>query len=219
MLWRVAKPAHKRRPLPSSFIEPCLPTLATAAPAGPLWLHEIKHDGARLISRKEGQKARLWTRRGNDWTERFPAVAASLSTVEAHSATIDGEVVVLDDNGVADFAKLRSSFSGRTAHNAILYAFDLMELNGIDLRREPLEQRRARLRQIVGDDGAMRFNASVPEDFDGPTIFRHACAMGLEGIVSKLRTAPYQSGRCSTWLKVRNPDAPAVRRVQSASEP
>jgi bifunctional non-homologous end joining protein LigD len=170
------------RTLPTGFIAPCLPTKARTLPSGGLWLHEIKHDGFRIIARKTGGRVR--------------------------SCIIDGEAVVCDDNGVASFDRIRHR---RHDGDAFLYAFDLIELNGDDMRRDPLEVRKATLASIVAKARAgIRFNEHV--EADGPTVFAHACKMGLEGIVSKRKDSPYRSGRSPDWLKMKNPDAQAVKR-------
>jgi bifunctional non-homologous end joining protein LigD len=130
-----------RRPavLPMGFVEPCLPSVRATAPCGRDWVHEIKFDGIRLIVRREGKRARVFTRRGFDWTGRFPLIEDALRSLRAQSATIDGEAVWCGHDGVPDFEKLRSQ-----AYNdqVFLYAFDLLELNGDDYRSRPLETRR-----------------------------------------------------------------------------
>ncbi len=112
------------------FVAPCIPTLAAKPPAGPGWVHEIKHDGYRLIVRREGATVRLFTRRGYDWTDRYPAIAAAAEKLRGKSFTIDGEAVVSGPDGVAVFDALHRR---RRATDAMLYAFDLLELNGKDL--------------------------------------------------------------------------------------
>jgi bifunctional non-homologous end joining protein LigD len=129
------------RPFPAGFIEPCLPTAARVPPSGPGLVHEIKHDGYRLIARLDGRRARLFSRRGHDWTERFPRIRAALAVLRARSATMDGEAVVCcPKTGLSLFDRLHS---GRHDGAVILYAFDLLELNGLDLRPLPIEERKA----------------------------------------------------------------------------
>ena len=127
--------------LPAGFIPPCLPTAAPSAPSGDQWLHEIKHDGIRVIARKEDTRIRLYSRPGNDLTKRFPLIVEALLRLRASSCIIDGEAVVCRDDGLAVFDLVRHWAHGGTA---FLYAFDLIELNGNDLRREPLENARQR---------------------------------------------------------------------------
>jgi len=145
------------------------------------WLHEIKHDGFRIIARKNGAQVRLYSRPGNDLTRRFPLIVETLARLRSRSCIIDGEAVAGDDNGVASFDLVRHH---RANERIFLYAFDLIELNGDDLRRDPLEVRKATLASIVAKARpGIRFNEHI--EGDGPTVFAHACKMGLEGIVSK----------------------------------
>ena len=123
----------------TGFIAPCLPTKADTLPSGGLWLHEIKHDGFRIIARKDGERVRLYSRPGNDFTRRFPLIVETLARLRSRSCIIDGEAVACDDNGVASFDRIRYR---RHDGDAFLYAFDLIELNGDDLRRDPLAGRK-----------------------------------------------------------------------------
>lgn len=195
---------------PAGFIEPCLPSKVYVAPDGPGWLHEIKHDGFRMIVRREGATVRLFTRGGHDWADRYPSVVEAASGLKAKSFTIDGEVVCCDDKGVAVFDLLREGKRENPA--AFVFAFDLVELDGDDLRRLPIEQRKDRLARLISRAG---FGLALCEHLagDGPSIFAAACRMGLEGIVSKLVGSSYRSGRTDIWRKIKNPEAPAVRRV------
>jgi bifunctional non-homologous end joining protein LigD len=194
--------------LPAGFIAPCLPTKTDKLPSGGQWLHEIKHDGFRIIARKNGERMRLYSRPGNDLTDRFPLIVEALEGLRSRSCIIDGEAVVCDDNGVASFDRIRYR---RHDGDAFLYAFDLIELNGDDLRRDPLEVRKATLASIVTKASpGIRFNEHM--EGDGSTVFAHACKLGLEGVVSKRKDSAYRSGRSADWLKVKNPDAPAVTR-------
>jgi bifunctional non-homologous end joining protein LigD len=205
MLWRPSP--SKKRP---GLIEPCIPTLASRPPVGPQWVHEIKHDGYRLIPRKTGDRVRLFTRRGYDWTERYPLIAKAVAALQATSATIDGEAVCCDESGVSVFDNLHSR---RCDDRALLYAFDLLELDGHDLRPQPLHARKARLEQLLATAPAgIQYNEHV--EGDGQIVFAHACKLGLEGIVSKHREHAYRSGRSETWLKVKNPAAPGVTRFE-----
>jgi bifunctional non-homologous end joining protein LigD len=200
-------------PLPAGFIEPCLPTLARVVPDGPLWVHEIKHDGYRMICRRDGDRLRVFTRRGHDWTDRVPAIAEALRALRVTSATLDGEGVVCDAKGLTDFDRLRSALARRGSREAFLYAFDLLEFEGKDLRREPWAVRRETLASLLRKAGTGIRLSEHLDGTDGATIFRHACAMGLEGIVAKRRDRPYRSGRSPDWIKIKNPDAPAATRV------
>ena len=196
------------RALPAGFIAPCLPTKTDKLPSGSRWLHEIKHDGFRIIARKTGAQVRLYSRPGNDLTYRFPLIVETLARLRSRSCIIDGEAVACDDNGVASFDLVRHQ---RANERIFLYAFDLIELNGDDLRRDPLHVRKATLRFIVANASpSIRFNEHI--EGDGPTVFAHACKMGLEGIVSKRRDSAYCYGRSPDWLKMKNANAPAVKR-------
>jgi ATP-dependent DNA ligase len=197
-----------QRVLPTGFIAPCLPTKALSPPSGSVWLHEIKHDGFRLVARKDGDHVRLYSRPGNSLTERFPLIVEALLRLRSRSCIIDGEAVCCDDKGVPSFNRIRYR---RHDGSVFLYAFDLIELNGDDLRREPLEVRKATLASVVAKAApGVRLNEHI--EADGPTVFVHACKMGLEGIVSKRKDSRYTSGRSTDWLKSKNPASEAVRR-------
>jgi bifunctional non-homologous end joining protein LigD len=191
--------------LPAGFIAPCLPTKADTLPSGGLWVHEIKHDGFRIIARKDGARVRLYSRPGDDLTDRFPLIVETLAHPLVHH---HGEAVACDDDGLTVFDRIRyRRYDGKV----FLYAFDLIELDGDDLRREPLDVRKATLRSLLVKTGpGPRWNEHI--EGDGETIFGHACKIGLEGIVSKRKDSPYRSGRSPDWLKMKNPEAPAVKR-------
>jgi bifunctional non-homologous end joining protein LigD len=196
----------RQRTFPAGFIAPCLPTKAKTPPSGGRWLHEIKHDGFRVIARKDGDRIRLYSRPGND---RFPLIVDALVRLRSRSCIIDGEAVACDDRGVPSFDRIRYR---RNDAKVFLYAFDLIELNGDDMRRDPLEARKATLASVlVKAASGLRFNEHIEHD-DGETVFRHACKMGLEGVVSKRKGSPYRSGRSSDWLKMKNPACAAVKR-------
>jgi bifunctional non-homologous end joining protein LigD len=195
------------------FVDPCIPTLAAKPPAGPDWVHEIKHDGYRLIARRDGTLVRLFTRRGHDWTERYPAIAGAAAKLRARSFTLDGEAVVCGPDGVAMFGALHCRYK---ATDAILYAFDLLELDGEDLRPLPLVKRKAKLARLLARK-PVGIALNDHTDAEGATVFRHACALGLEGIVSKRLGAPYRSGPSRDWLKVKNSDSPAMRRYRAGT--
>jgi bifunctional non-homologous end joining protein LigD len=171
------------------FVTPCNPSRALKPPSGLDWVHEIKHDGYRLIVRRDGKVVRLFTRRGHDWTDRYPAIAAAAAKLRARSFTLDGEVVVCGSDGVAVFGALHRR---RRATDAILYAFDLLELDGQDFRPLSLGKRKERLARLLAREPlGIAFNNHT--DAEGLAIFRHACALGLEGIVSKRLAARRQS--------------------------
>jgi ATP-dependent DNA ligase len=196
------------RVLTDGFIDPCIPTLAAKPPAGPGWAHEIKRDGYRLIVRRDGPVVRLFTRRGYDWTHRYPAIARAAANLKARSFTIDGEAAVCGRDGIAVFDALHRR---GTVIEAMLFVFDLLEFNSKDQRPLPLSERRAKLEGLLEESATgIAFNEHTGHD--GETVFRQACKMGLEGIVSKRLSAPYRSGRSRDWIKVKNPDSPAMVR-------
>ena len=199
-----------RRPstFPAGFIAPCPPTSAPQPPSGALWLHEIKHDGFRVIARKEGKRVRLFSRPGNDLTARFPLIVEALARLRPRSCIVDGEAVSCGEDGIASFDRIRHRHYDNTI---FLFAFDLIELDGEDLRRDPLEVRKATLASLIARAGAgIRLNEHI--EGDGPLVFRHACKLGLEGIVSKRKDSSYRSGRSPHWIKSKNPACAAVAR-------
>ena len=197
------------RTLPAGFIAPCLPTSAPQPPSGEEWLHEIKHDGFRIIARKSGDRVRLYSRPGNDLTDRFPLIAGALARLRPRSCIVDGEAVACGEDGIASFDRIRYR---RHDADVFLYAFDLIEVDGDDLRREPLAVRKATLASLLARAArGLRLNEHLEEQ-DGPLVFAHACKLGLEGIVSKRRSSSYRSGRSPDWIKSKNPDAPAMKR-------
>jgi bifunctional non-homologous end joining protein LigD len=207
IMWRAS--AGKRRP--PGYIEPCIPTRVSKPPVGPEWVHEIKHDGYRLIARKRDDRVRLFTRRGYDWTQRYPRIASAVASLRTASAVVDGEAVFCDGTGVADFERLHSRAYD---DQVFLYAFDLLELDGEDWRPRPLAERKAKLSKLIAKaPPGIRYGEHL--EGDGATIFAHACKLGLEGIVSKHREHPYRSGRSKAWLKVKNPAAPGVLRFKN----
>jgi len=160
------------------FIEPCLPSPADRPPSGANWIHEIKHDGYRLMARRDSVGIRLITRRGNDWSDRFPLVVEAVNHLKVRSCLIDGEVACCDDKGVASFQLLRHR---RNEPWAFLYAFDLLELNGTDLRKEPIEVRKATLSRILRKSRpGVRLNEHL-EHPEGAVVFQQACKMGVGG--------------------------------------
>jgi len=159
------------------FIPPCLPTKAKEPPRGDAWVHEIKHDGFRIIARKDGDRVRL--RNGRDLAHRFVLIVEAVATLRSRSCILDGEAVCCDDRGVPSFDRIRYR---RHDADVFLYAFDLIELGGDDLRREPLEVRKATLGSVLAKAGpGLRLCEHLEHD-DGEVVFRHSCKTGLEGI-------------------------------------
>ena len=200
-------PRLRSRPL-AGFIEPPAPACRSTADWGD-WLHEIKHDGFRIMARRDAAGVRLVTRNGYDFAGRFPLAAAAVAALSARSCLIDGEAIVTDQKGLAVFDLIRGGRQPSAA--AVLCAFDLLELDGEDLRREPIEIRKSTLKSLLrGKHAGIAFNAHFIAD--GAIVYRQACALGCEGIVSKRLGSSYRSGRADCWVKVKNPAAPAVRR-------
>jgi len=198
-----------RSRLPATSFKPCLPRFAKTPPTGPGWIHEIKHDGFRMLARRDGEKFRLISRNGNDLTHRFPFAVQALVALPVRSCIIDGEVIVSDSTGLADF----SLISGyRRGHCATLCAFDLIELNGEDLRWRPIEERKAALKKLIGSNKHPGIAFNKHFDVEGSIVFHHACKLGCEGIVSKRLGSPYRFGRSNDWIKIKNPASPAVKR-------
>jgi bifunctional non-homologous end joining protein LigD len=169
------------RILPTGFVPPCLPTKTPKPPAGAGWLHEIKHDGFRMLVRRDAAGVRLFTRNGHDWTGRFPLIVRGALSLKAASCLIDGEAVCCDDNGVSNFNRIRHR---RHDGDVFLYAFDLIEFDGDDLRREPIERRKVLLiRLLTKASVGLQVNDHIVEP--GDVVFRH---------------------------KSKNPAAPAVKR-------
>jgi bifunctional non-homologous end joining protein LigD len=180
MLWRL-------RSFPN-FCDPCLPSRR---------LHEIKHDGFRLLARRGATSVRLFTRNGHDWTARFPLIVEALNALKATTCLIDGEAVTCSEAGLR--TSRAYAVGGGDVH---LCAFDLLELDGQDLRLEPLTKRRQILARLVRKP---RCGLVLNEQYehDGPLVFEHACLLGCEGIVSKRKTSRYRSGRSHSWVKVQ----------------
>lgn len=188
---------------PPGDLAPQLCSRAVVPPKGEDWLHEIKFDGYRVLVHLQDGAARVLTRSGKDWTDRFAALARAAEVLPARAAVLDGEVVVLDAAGVSSFALLQQALSDDDQNVLVLYAFDLMHLDGEDMRPLPLIERKQRLRALLpeaGVAGAVRYSDHI-DGRDGEEVLTNACSMALEGIVSKRRDAPYTSGRGKTWVK------------------
>jgi bifunctional non-homologous end joining protein LigD len=209
--WNQAWSRKRSFRAPAAFITPCRPTTVDQAPNGDGWAHEIKHDGYRLQIHVHGATARLYTITGTDWTPRYPLIAEAARRIKV-PAIIDAEAVIQRADGVTDFEALHA----RTRDSDVIaFAFDLMMLDGKDLRRRPWIERRATLKKLLGRNLAgIVFNKHI--EGDGPAFYAHACKLGLEGIVSKRIDAPYRSGMSKTWLKVKNPNAPGVLRFKES---
>jgi bifunctional non-homologous end joining protein LigD len=196
-----ALPAARKAALPRQ-LEPQLATLVAEPPEGDEWLHEIKYDGYRALCEVRGGKARLLTRHGKDWTAHFPGIAQAVSSLPVESALLDGEVVVIEADGRTSFQALQNALSEGRDGDLVCFAFDLLYLDGYDLRRAPLTARKAALAALLdGAAGPIRFSDHVQGQ--GKGFFRQACQHALEGTVAKRAEQPYHSGRSRDWLKVK----------------
>jgi ATP-dependent DNA ligase len=195
------------------FYEFSLPTKGDTVPTGPDWIHEIKYDGYRLLVIRDGARVRLLSRSGLDWTKRFPWIAEAALQNRQTRFVIDGEAVVLGVDGISDFDALHS---GEHNHEVQLYAFDILALDGEDLRDMPLSMRKANLARLLVRRPDGIFVAPFEQGEIGPDLFRAACNMGLEGMVSKRSDRPYRAGRSRDWLKVRNRSHHAFGRVMDS---
>ncbi|MEQ9097431.1 MAG: DNA ligase D [Phycisphaerales bacterium] len=210
------KPRSKSKPKPRSstgrkessrlpvFVPPQLCTLTDKAPDGDDWLHEIKFDGYRLVALRGGDRVRLLTRQENDWSDRFKPIAAAVSGLPADAVILDGEACLLDAHGHTSFQDLQNAIKARRFDRLVFFAFDLLHLDGHDLRKRPLVERKAELASLLADlpeDGVIRLSDHVVGQ--GEAMFTNACELALEGLISKKADAPYTSGRSRTWLKVK----------------
>jgi bifunctional non-homologous end joining protein LigD len=182
-------------------IEPQLCQLVTEPPVGDGWVHEIKLDGYRVLARLDRGRVTLLTRNGQDWTARFPGVARAVAALPARQAWLDGEIVVLDARGISTFQALQEALSGERAADFDYFVFDLLYLDGWDLRGLPLLERKAKLRALVSGDSVMHYLDHTGEK--GAAVFARSCKRGLEGLVSKRGDGSYRAGRGHGWLKLR----------------
>ena len=188
-------------------VEPCLALLAKTPPSGDDWAFEVKWDGYRLAVHVEPSGVRILTRGGHDWTHRFPGIAAAAKRLDVSTAILDGEAVVLDDQGRSDFNRLTAFLGGRggkrVSTETLLYAFDLLYLDGIDISRMALSERRHLLEDLLEGRPLDEIRLSEEIVADGAALLKSACQHGLEGIIAKHRDAPYRPGRRGDWLKIK----------------
>jgi bifunctional non-homologous end joining protein LigD len=179
-----------------------LARLVDEAPEGDEWLHEQKFDGYRILANVDHGEVELLSRRFNDWTEQFPTVVEAVSHLEAKRAVLDGEVAVVMPDGRTSFQALQNSF-GKRDNKVAYFIFDLLELDGEDIAKLPLEKRKDRLAKLIGkkQDGVIRYSDHVIGQ--GGDFFKLACKRGLEGIISKRRDKPYLPGRGASWVKTK----------------
>lgn len=206
MRWRTGTSVRPAR----GFILPCFPTVAKRAPTGPDWVYELKHDGYRLLARKDGQQVVIYSRNGANFTGRFPRIVEAVRQLRVRSILIDGEGIAYDERGMPSFALIHSKQYDRYVS---MVSFDLLEIDGDDVRRKALLDRKKLLAKLRAKlKGGIEFNEHLTGD--GTLIFKHACKLGHEGIVAKRIDLPYESGRSKRWLKIKNPDSPAAKRIE-----
>jgi bifunctional non-homologous end joining protein LigD len=191
----------KQAPFPG-FVQPCHPTLRATAPSGARWLHEIKFDGYRTQAHLQNGRPAIYTRAGYDWTLRFRPIADALGALPVKDLILDGEAVVADSRGIPDFGLLHADLAAGRKDRLLYYAFDLLYLDGLDLRPARLAERKRTLAELLTGTSE-RILYAEHLDGDGAEIYERACAIGLEAIVSKQQDAPYRSGRTESWVKVK----------------
>lgn len=185
------------------FVPPQLATLVEKPPAGDEWFHELKFDGYRLICHLDGRQIRFWTRNRKDWTEKFTAVGKAVTALPLKSAILDGEIVALDPSGRASFQRLQQSLKSHSS-GLIFHIFDLIYVNGFNITKTPLRERKAILAELLvplGDTSLLRYSDHI--EGSGAQFLKEACKHGLEGIVSKLADSTYESTRSRNWLKIK----------------
>lgn len=188
----------------------CIPTVGKAVPAGAEWFHEVKYDGYRLRIERDGLSIRLISRGGHDWSKRFPWIAEAALKNRRKQFVIDGEAVILGADGLSDFNALHS---GKHGSEVQLCAFDVLAIDGDDLRELPLTKRKVRLERLLKGRPDGIFVNPFEVGAIGPDLFLAACSMGLEGLVSKRSDRPYRGGRSPYWIKVKNRQHHAFGRV------
>jgi bifunctional non-homologous end joining protein LigD len=197
-----AVPGAKRAPFPG-YITPCDPTLRDRAPDGPGWLLEIKIDGYRAQVHIHHRRITVYSRSGYNWTDHFHQIAHAVKVLSGHDLIIDGEATVFGNTGLPDFQALRRELAKRQSDRLVYFAFDLLYLDGYDLRGAPLIERKRALQDLLAKAPPKIHYVEHFEMDDGEAVYRHACKLKLEGIVSKRRDSPYRSGRQETWLKLK----------------
>lgn len=201
-----AQPNLPLDPMPAR-IEPCLALLKPKPPKGQQWAFEVKWDGYRIAVHIEPKGVRILTRGGHDWTHRFPAIAAEAAQLGAATVILDGEAVVLDEQGRSDFNLLQQSLGGRggklNSGASVLMAFDLLYFDGHDLTQTELSTRRHLLEGLIRPDRETAIRLSEEVESDGEQLLGLACERGLEGIIAKDRNSAYRSGRLGDWLKIK----------------
>jgi bifunctional non-homologous end joining protein LigD len=196
-------PGARKAAMPE-FVPPQLATLVDKPPSGDQWFHELKFDGYRLLCHLHGRQVRFWTRNQKDWTAKFETVGKAVKELPVKSAILDGEIVALDASGRASFQKLQQSINKGAAAGLIFNVFDLIYIEGFNLTRTPLRERKNVLEELLaplGDRGVLRYSDHI--EGNGAQFLKEACKLGLEGIVSKQADSAYESTRSRNWLKIK----------------
>ena len=196
-------PGARKAAMPD-FVPPQLATLVEEAPKGKEWLHELKFDGYRLLCHLYRGRVHLWTRHQKDWTDKFASLVKAFKTLPVQSAILDGEVVALDSSGRSSFQMLQQAIHKTGGRGLVLQVFDVIYLEGFNLTRVPLVERKRVLEELmasVRDGGVLRYSDHV--EGNGPKFLKQACDFGIEGIVSKLADSAYESARTRNWQKVK----------------
>lgn len=203
---RPAKKAGKKRPsrvAPPDFVEPQLAQLVQMAPEGNEWFHEIKYDGYRTLCRIEGESRQLLTRSGLDWTDKYGPIGDDAMNLGVDTALLDGEIVWVNEEGYSDFQALQTSLQEKKFARLIYYVFDILFLDGRDLRELPLSERKKILEKLIKDSSCKKIRYSDHFETSGKELLKKMCSLNLEGIVSKRNDQPYESGRSRSWLKAK----------------
>jgi len=196
-------PGARKVALPE-FVPPQLATLTDKPPSGDEWFHELKFDGYRLLCHIDGREVRFWTRNRKDWTVKFASVGKAVKALKVKSAILDGEIVALDSSGRASFQRLQNTINQGGGSGLIFHIFDLIYIEGFNLTRCPLRERKrilAELLEPVGNGGLLRYSDHI--EGNGSLFLKEACKLGLEGIVSKHADSTYESTRSRNWLKIK----------------
>jgi bifunctional non-homologous end joining protein LigD len=196
-------PGARKAAMPE-FVSPQLATLVKEAPRGNEWLHELKFDGYRLLCHLHRGHVRLWTRNRKDWTDKFPNVVKALQGLKVQSAILDAEVVAMDGSGRSSFQMLQQAIHKTAGKGLVLEIFDLIYIDGFNIQRTPLVERKRVLEEVVASlrsHTVVRYSDHV--EGNGPKFLKQACDFGIEGIVSKLADSPYESTRSHSWQKVK----------------
>jgi DNA primase len=199
-LGRIAGSVPASRP---DFIEPCIATVRESAPVGGDWIHELEYEGSRIQAHLIGGKPALYTSDGLDSSETFAPITQALKLLSARDAVLDGEVVVLDDRGAPDRHALQGDIDAGRTDRLLYFVFDLLYLNGFDLRSVPLIRRKHLLSNLLSVIPLRRIQLAEHLEADGPEVVERACEMNLAGIVSKKRESAYRGGTQDTWIKVK----------------